>query len=147
MSKILPQSVCTGFIKATVLNSISTIRASATSVLWHRSAGNLSDERRISRSPVHRLCRYWHMRISETQLSGVDVDALRFSFGIACDQPQLSGCRLEINEVPVSMDCPNCGAETRTVSVQQLRCSQCGTPALEIVHGRELDLQAMEILE
>lgn len=81
------------------------------------------------------------------QLSGVDVDALRFSFGIACDQPQISGCRLEINEVPVSMDCPNCGRETRTASVQQLCCSQCGTPALEIVHGRELELQAMEILE
>ena len=80
-------------------------------------------------------------------LSGVDVDALRFSFGIACEQPQISGCRLEINEVPVSMHCPNCGAETRTVSVQQLRCSQCGTPALEIIHGRELELQAMEILE
>jgi hydrogenase nickel incorporation protein HypA/HybF len=81
------------------------------------------------------------------QLSGVDADALRFSFGIACDQAEVAGCRLEINEVPVSMDCPNCGAETRTVSVQQLCCSECGTPALEIIHGRELELQAMEILE
>src|SRR5689334_22902578 len=75
-------------------------------------------------------------------LSGVDVGALRFAFEIACDDPKVSGCRLEISEVPVSMDCPNCGTETPTVSVQQLRCSECGTPALEIVHGRELELQA-----
>src|SRR5689334_4100828 len=77
-------------------------------------------------------------------LSGVDVDALRFAFGIACEEPQVSGCRLEISQVPVSMDCPNCGAERRTVSVQQLCCSECGTPALELVHGRELELHAME---
>jgi hydrogenase nickel incorporation protein HypA/HybF len=80
-------------------------------------------------------------------LSGVDTEALRFAFRVACDGTPLSDSHLEISEVPVSLQCPTCGSEKQAVSIQQLRCCDCGTPATQIVQGRELELQAMEIIE
>lgn len=86
-----------------------------------------------------------HLRIGP--LSGVDVEALRFAFELAREESQLSGCRLDISEVPISLDCPNCQTEKRAVSIQQLCCCDCGTPAAEIIHGRELELRAVELVE
>lgn len=80
-------------------------------------------------------------------LSGVDVEALRFAFTIACEESQLVGCRLEITEVPISLECPGCRSEKHAISMQQLCCSDCGTPSAEIVHGRELELRAVELVE
>jgi hydrogenase nickel incorporation protein HypA/HybF len=86
-----------------------------------------------------------HLRIGP--LSGVDTEALRFAYDLACEDTGLSGSWLEISEVEVSLHCPSCGTESRAISMQQLCCSECGTPAAEIVHGRELELHALEIVE
>jgi hydrogenase nickel incorporation protein HypA/HybF len=80
-------------------------------------------------------------------LSGVDTEALRFAFRVACEGTQLADSQLEVAEVPVSLQCPNCGSEKQAVSIQQLCCCDCGTPGAQIVHGRELELHAMEIVE
>jgi hydrogenase nickel incorporation protein HypA/HybF len=80
-------------------------------------------------------------------LSGVDIEALRFAFELACEDARIAGCRLEISEVPISLDCPNCGAEKPAISIQRLCCADCGTPSAEVVHGRELELHAVELIE
>jgi hydrogenase nickel incorporation protein HypA/HybF len=86
-----------------------------------------------------------HLRIGE--LSGVDCEALRFAFQVACEETQLSRSKLQIHEVPVSLLCSTCGSEKRSVSAHQLCCSDCGTPSARIIHGRELELEALEISE
>ena len=78
-------------------------------------------------------------------LSGVDRDALAFSYGIACQGTSLEGSRLEIEDVPLRIYCPACRQEHSPRSVQQLCCPECLTPAQEVLQGRELEVTALEI--
>lgn len=77
--------------------------------------------------------------------SGVDKNALEFSYGIACEDTPLQGSRLIIEEVPILMLCPTCGGERTLPSAQQLCCPDCQTPAKEILHGQELEITALEV--
>ena len=48
-------------------------------------------------------------------------------------------------EVPVVVFCPRCQERRALSSVQWFCCSECGTPASEIVQGKELEVTALEI--
>ncbi len=83
-----------------------------------------------------------HLRIGV--LSGIDGQALRFAYELACEDTELTGSRLEIESVPLLVYCPGC-AVTHTPSVQEVLCPRCITPAQEILQGRELEVRALEI--
>lgn len=85
-----------------------------------------------------------HMKLGP--LSGVIPDALRSAWELACEASPLAGCRLEIQEVPITIDCPLCGVVRPVRSVQEICCSHCGTPA-EVVTGREMDIIALELID
>ncbi len=78
-------------------------------------------------------------------LSGVVADALRFSWEIACQDTPLEGSLLVIREVPVEIHCSACNADRTLDSMQWLCCPVCGTPALEVIHGKELAVTALEV--
>lgn len=78
-------------------------------------------------------------------LSGVVADALRFSWDIACQGTPLEGARLLIREIPVEIHCVACNANRTLDSMQWLCCPVCGTPALEVIHGKELAVTALEV--
>ncbi len=78
-------------------------------------------------------------------LSGVVADALRFSWEIACQDTPLEGSLLVIREVPVEIHCSTCNADRTLDSMQWLCCPVCGTPALEVIHGKELAVTALEV--
>ena len=78
-------------------------------------------------------------------LSGVVADALRFSWEIACQDTPLEGTRLMIREIPVEIRCVTCNANRMLDSMQWLCCPVCGTPALEVIHGKELAVTALEV--
>lgn len=80
-------------------------------------------------------------------LSGVVADALLFSYEMACQDTPLQGSRLIIEEVPVVVYCGKCRAERTLDSVQLFCCAECGTPTGEIIHGKELEVVALEIDE
>lgn len=84
-----------------------------------------------------------HLKLG--QLSGVVKEALLFSFELACEQTPLQGSKLVIEEVPVLVNCPTCQAQRAVRSLQCLCCAECGTPAYEIVAGREIFVTALEI--
>ena len=79
-------------------------------------------------------------------LSGVVKDALLFSWDLACEGTPARGCRLAIEEVPVTLWCAPCGAECTPQSSRDLRCPECGAAA-ELRRGRELELTALEIYD
>lgn len=83
-----------------------------------------------------------HLRIGV--LSGVDGQALRFAYELACEGTELVGSRLEIESIPLLVYCPRC-ATTHTPNVLEVLCPRCITPAQEILHGRELEVRALEI--
>ncbi|MCU1298661.1 MAG: hydrogenase expression/synthesis HypA [Acidobacteriaceae bacterium] len=84
-----------------------------------------------------------HLRLGV--FSGVDQQALDFSYGLACEGTQLEGSQLVIEKVPLLIYCPFCATERAAQSEQQLCCSICSTPAASIVQGQELEITALEI--
>jgi hydrogenase nickel incorporation protein HypA/HybF len=54
---------------------------------------------------------------------------------------------LVVEDVSVAIFCPSCRAQRPVCSVQMFGCAECGTPCSEIVHGKELEVVALEIQE
>jgi hydrogenase nickel incorporation protein HypA/HybF len=77
-------------------------------------------------------------------LSGVDGEALRFAYELACEGTELAGSMLEVESIPLLVYCPQC-ATTHKPGMQNIVCPKCITPAQEILHGKELEVSAMEI--
>ncbi len=86
-----------------------------------------------------------HLRLGP--LSGVVRDALLFSFDLAAAGTAIEGARLEIEDVPVVVFCTSCGAERQLPSIQRFRCPVCDTLTPDVVHGRDLELAALEVTE
>lgn len=77
-------------------------------------------------------------------LSGVDPEALRFAYEVACADTPFANSRLEIEAVALLVQCPQCGA-THRPSTQRIFCPRCRTPQQKILEGRELELRALEL--
>jgi hydrogenase nickel incorporation protein HypA/HybF len=80
-------------------------------------------------------------------LSGVVKEALLSCYEMACEGTQLQGSRLLVEDVPVVIFCLSCRAQRPLKSVQLFCCPECGTPASEVVQGKELEVVALEIQE
>jgi hydrogenase nickel incorporation protein HypA/HybF len=78
-------------------------------------------------------------------LSGVVKDALLFCFEAATQGTAIEGARLDIEDVSLTTFCPRCSEERPLTSAQHLRCPICDEPTPEVVHGRELELTALEV--
>lgn len=78
-------------------------------------------------------------------LSGVVADALLFSYELACSGTRLEGSRLVITEIPIEVFCPECKTQKILNSMQWFCCPECGTPTSEVIHGKELNITALEL--
>ena len=84
-----------------------------------------------------------HVRLG--RLSGVDKEALLFSYALASESTPLAHSRLVIEEIEVVILCPQCRAERSATSFPLLYCSECGSLGERIVHGEELEITALEM--
>jgi len=84
-----------------------------------------------------------HLRLG--QLSGVVKEALMFSYDLACEGTPLQSSRLEIDEVPATVFCHECGEEQELESIQNFCCPVCGRASSEVVRGRELMIVGLEL--
>jgi hydrogenase nickel incorporation protein HypA/HybF len=86
-----------------------------------------------------------HLRLGA--LSGVVKDALMFSWEVACQDTDLQGSQLIVEDVPVIVFCNQCQRERELPSVQLFACPECGAPTMDVRHGKELEVFALEIQE
>jgi hydrogenase nickel incorporation protein HypA/HybF len=86
-----------------------------------------------------------HIRLGP--LSGVAKEALLSAFDLARECSPFGKCRLVIEDVPVTVNCPTCQAVRLVESIQMMRCSSCGTPTGSVASGNEMEITAMEIEE
>jgi hydrogenase nickel incorporation protein HypA/HybF len=80
------------------------------------------------------------------KLAAVVPDSLRFCFGIAVKDTPLAGAELAIQELPVVARCRDCDTQW-TIRSPAFTCKNCGSGSLEILSGRELDVESIEIAQ
>jgi len=78
------------------------------------------------------------------ELSGIDPDALRFSFEAIVHGTELQNLQLDIELCPRRHGCSDCGG-TFVVRDYDARCPGCHSAATECVGGSELELAYVEV--
>lgn len=100
------------------------------------------------------------LRIRIGKMSGFEPEQLNFLFGTYEKDACFSGTRIEVEEIPVELECPECRHVfidvrfddhdfAHTVSHAPIAytppiCPKCGTDWPEIIRGRELQIVEME---
>jgi hydrogenase nickel incorporation protein HypA/HybF len=77
-------------------------------------------------------------------MSGAVPDLLESAFEAYKRGTLAAGARLEIVVVPVKVRCPDCGGEAVREDAD-FSCSGCGSRRVEIVEGRELVIEKIEL--
>ena len=77
-------------------------------------------------------------------LSGVEVDALRFSFDVVMKGSLADNSVLEIIETDAKAWCLNCN-ELVTISQRYDDCPQCGSAQIQVTSGDELAIKELEV--
>ena len=80
------------------------------------------------------------------KLAAVVPDSLRFCFDVAIKDTPLDGAKLDIQELPVLARCRDCDLQW-TINSPAFTCQNCNSGALEILSGRELDIESIEIAQ
>ena len=97
----------------------------------------------LERRPGARLQKVG-LRVGE--LSGVNAEALNFSFGILVQGTELEQVKLEIESSPRRHRCPGCNT-VFTVANYDIGCPCCGASRTECVGGQELEFTYLELEE
>ncbi|MFZ0544533.1 MAG: hydrogenase maturation nickel metallochaperone HypA [Candidatus Promineifilaceae bacterium] len=79
-----------------------------------------------------------HLRLGV--MSGVVKEALLFGYDIATENTPLAGSRLEIEEIPVMVMCPQCQSVQTLSEITLLVCPVCHTPTGKIIQGKEIEI-------
>jgi hydrogenase nickel incorporation protein HypA/HybF len=90
-------------------------------------------------------CQIAQLRIQLGALAGVSKDELAFGFAVMSKQTPCAEARLEIDEVPAVVHCPQCDVDFSVADADQLLCPSCGTPAVLVLQGNELLLTGIEV--
>jgi hydrogenase nickel incorporation protein HypA/HybF len=85
------------------------------------------------------------VRVRVGRLSGIDREALMFSYGIACQDTPLENSQLIVEDVEIAVFCPACGKERPTQSFPILTCADCGSFAEHVIRGNELEIVDVEV--
>ena len=84
------------------------------------------------------------IEVSIGALSGVDREAFAFVFPIAAEDSLAAGAVLDIEEVPLVVECRACGASTKP-EYPFVLCAACASGDVAIVSGEEFRIIAMEV--
>jgi hydrogenase nickel incorporation protein HypA/HybF len=77
-------------------------------------------------------------------MSGVVPDLLESAFEMYKKGTLADGARLEIVRVPVKLRCPDCGGESVREDAD-FSCAACGSRRIEIVEGRDIVVERIEL--
>ena len=80
-------------------------------------------------------------------LSGIEASLLDRAFDIARIGTLAGEAELEIEEIPITVWCAACAAETRPTAANVLLCGRCGTWQVDIRSGNELILKQVELIQ
>ncbi|MGQ9630566.1 MAG: hydrogenase maturation nickel metallochaperone HypA [bacterium] len=84
------------------------------------------------------------IHLSVGRMTMVVPEALRWAFGFASEGTPAEGAKLIIDEIPIRGKCGECGSEFNLEEFN-LICPHCGSVEIDIVAGRELQVESIEI--
>jgi hydrogenase nickel incorporation protein HypA/HybF len=79
-------------------------------------------------------------------LRQVVPDALQFGWELLTDDTDLKGCQLFIEQIPATIACRACQAET-TLDLPILMCGACESFDVTLLSGEEFLMVSMEVME
>ncbi len=83
------------------------------------------------------------LRICLGALSCVEPETLRFAIDVAARDTLAEGCGVEFVRVACRLGCRECGGEAERDPLDPCPC--CGAPGGDLLAGRELSLDSIEI--
>ena len=78
------------------------------------------------------------------KLSGVEIDAFEFAFPMAAKGSRLEAAELVVHDLPICVQCRVCEKESNP-DFPRCVCSHCGSEDIELLGGREFNIESMEI--
>lgn len=84
------------------------------------------------------------VKVLAGELTGIVPEALEFGFGVLAEGTIAAGAQLTIHTVPLTGRCQECGHESH-VDKYRFICTSCGSSAIEIISGRELKVESVEV--
>ena len=79
------------------------------------------------------------------ELTGIEKDAVNFYFGFMAKDTIANGATLEFNTTKAQLRCRGCDIIFPRDGLN-FNCPECNQKAVEIVGGRELYIESMEII-
>lgn len=86
------------------------------------------------------------IRIRVGPLSGIVPDSLEFCFQAIVHETEFQKANLNIEQLPAIFSCRKCQYRFQTKDLEFL-CRSCGSPDLELVSGKELEIVDIELAE
>ena len=91
-------------------------------------------------------CKVARVNLKVGKLAAVVSQSLRFCFEIVAKQTPAEGAHLEIQEIAVMARCNGCHHEWE-IGEPAFRCPECQGADIEMLSGRELDIDSIELEE
>ncbi|CVK19052.1 MULTISPECIES: hydrogenase maturation nickel metallochaperone HypA [Sporomusa] len=92
----------------------------------------------------HGAAKVTGVKVLAGELTGIVPEALEFGFSALAAGTVADGAQLSICMVPLTGRCRDCGHESR-VDKYRFVCGSCNSYAVEIVSGRELKVESVEV--
>ena len=81
------------------------------------------------------------------RLRQVVPETLAYCWTLVIDGGPLAGSRLEVDQVPVVLDCADCGRRTTLADALLLTCGCCGSGSISVVSGEELLVTSIDLAD
>ncbi len=78
------------------------------------------------------------------EMTGVVEDSVKFYLELLSKNTPAEGAELAVTSVPARAKCRTCG-ETSNLQPFDFTCPKCGGSSLEVVGGRELFVESIEV--
>lgn len=84
------------------------------------------------------------VRLLIGEMAGVVDDSLQFAFEVVTKGTVAEGSSLVIEHSPLTAKCKSCGKEFHIIGYA-FSCAHCDGPEIEVVSGRELQIEEIDL--